>query len=176
MKSILSRLFGNSKKANRPSLTQRRQARLQIEGLEDRQLMSASPIAAPIAKPIMAPALAHQAVTNPLSAQIQVQHQAIAKQSQSVAYSPLTGEAARCYLAGKTDWTLLHHMSAGNVSAYYILQNLQLWEKRMELLGQYERYYEGLGYNGWYFRACEKLFYGYYHLAVQYAAALLNAD
>lgn len=173
MKNLLSKLFGASKKTSKPSLKQRNQARLQVEGLESRQLMSASPIAAPIAKPILAPALSAQPATFTSTAKVQVQHQASARQS--VAYSPLSGEAYTAYQWARSYYVLITTRSVGESQLYGILLRLQSLENRMELLGQYERYYEGLRYNGSYFRAYEQMFYGWYHLTVQKVAHMLGS-
>lgn len=167
MKGLFAKLFGNARRTSRPSLTQRHQARLQIEGLESRQLMSASPIAAPLAKPILPPHALVQSITQPIAAQSTLDHQRTA--SGKPPLSPLTYNA---YLGDQTAWgdNVFLQFRRSSRSILLTLQQLNTAEKRMELWESMEPYYEHAGYDGRVFQHYVNEFNSYYHNAVREAS------
>lgn len=174
MKRLLAKLFGNSSNTSRPSLTQRHKARLQLEGLEDRQLMSASPIAAPIAKPVLTSHALVQSVTGPPIqsgiTRAQIQKNAATPHARAAPVSPMTIPAFREVCWAAYWWNRLKTYSYHNNQLIAnALNSLRSLENGMEVLTQYEVYYEAYDYDGAKFTQYRQDFYRFYTGAVHTA-------
>lgn len=168
MKSLLSKLFGTAKKTSRPSVMQQNRARLQVEGLESRQLMSASPIAAPIAKPIMGPAM----VSQPMAAQTTTPQKHSSGARTMAPASPLTYYARQILVNEMVAKNVLIGAiwnDAGNAAATiaYLLRYQRSLANAMSSLERAEPYYARLGYDESYFKAYVAQFRALDHMLVQ---------
>lgn len=168
MKRFISSLFGTSKKTSRPAAPHHNQSRPQIEGLEGREMLSASPIAAPIAKPISSTPAMTQSISQPVSAQ-PTSHTAAAKGTAADPQKALTHFAYTCWYTAWADYNYLRQRRS-NAAIVMILKQLQQVESRMEDYERAEPYLEAYGYDGAAFHFYADHFHHDYHMAVAWAS------